>query len=276
MQGKPQISAQGISLLEAEAFSPACSDDQPRVVPQDPVLLAKFPEHRQAFFFLRSILIAKTIPQIELAKVRVEFALAGDERIELAQVVVPSGAQTVRDRLGRSYLGPDQPKRIDKRKLRLFLPFFAEVPELKCLLAFVPEPDRLVADEKLREARRESALDEPRADHKLRRQPDLRQETAEQIYSGLRSGIDLDLLDLGEVAAVPDKNAVHRAARRDRNAVDERVNRVAQKFETGNERDVELGGGQFLAEHARMSEHDFARPSVNERAGVEILNATDP
>jgi hypothetical protein len=69
---------------------------------------------------------------------------------------------------------------------------------------------------------------------------------------------------------------MHRAVRRNRNVIDECVNRVTKKFETGNERNVELRGGQFFAEHARMVEHDFAGPSVNERTGVEILNATNP
>ena len=60
------------------------------------------------------------------------------------------------------------------------------------------------------------------------------------------------------------------------NAIDQDVDRVPKKFETGDERDVQSALRQLLAELARMIEHDLARPSVNERPSVEILNATDP
>ena len=50
--------------------------------------------------------------------------------LQVPQIVVPAGAETVCDRLGRRQLGPDEPDRIHKRKLRSLLPLFAEIPEL--------------------------------------------------------------------------------------------------------------------------------------------------
>ena len=53
------------------------------------------------------------------------------------------------------------------------------------------------------------------------------------------------------------------------------INRVAQKFETGNERDIEFARGQFAAERRGMIEIDRPRPAVNQRPGVEIFDAAD-
>jgi hypothetical protein len=72
------------------------------------------------------------------------------------------------------------------------------------------------------------------------------------------------------------EHAVDRTVRRNRNAVDERVNRIAQKLETGDKRHIKRCGREFFAEGARMIEHDFAGPAVDEGTGVEILNATNP
>ena len=66
-----------------------------------------------------------------------------------------------------------------------------------------------------------------------------------------------------------------RSVGRNRNAVDQGVNRIAEKLEAGNERDVEPAGGEFLAKRAGVIEDDFARPAVDERTRVEIFNATD-
>ena len=105
---------------------------------------------------------------------------------------------------------------------------------------------------------------------------DLGHEASEQIDRGLGRGIDFDLLDLGEFSRVRDKDAVDGAVGRNRNAVDEGVNRVAKKFETRDQRDIERSGGEPLAKGGGMIEDDLARPPVNERTRVEILNATDP
>ncbi len=47
------------------------------------------------------------------------------------------------------------------------------------------------------------------------------------------------------------------------------------KFETRGERDVQRAIGKLLAAFAWMVEKDLARQSVNERASVQILNASD-
>ena len=72
------------------------------------------------------------------------------------------------------------------------------------------------------------------------------------------------------------ENTVDRSVRRNRNAIDQGVNRVPEKLEAGNERDVELARGKFFAERARVIEHNFTGPAMDERPRVEILNATDP
>src|SRR6476620_12666218 len=72
------------------------------------------------------------------------------------------------------------------------------------------------------------------------------------------------------------EDAVDRTVRGNRDAVDERVNRIAQKLETGDKRHIQSSGRKLFAEGARMIKHDFARPAVDERTGVEILNATNP
>ena len=72
-----------------------------------------------------------------------------------------------------------------------------------------------------------------------------------------------------------EEDAIDRPMRSDANAIDQDIDRVPKKFETRDERDLQRALGKLLAELARMIEHDLARQSVNQRASVEILNATD-
>ena len=44
-----------------------------------------------------------------------------------------------------------------------------------------------------------------------------------------------------------DDHAVNRASARDRNAIDDAIDRIAEKFETGNERNIEIGRAQLGA-----------------------------
>src|SRR5436190_4364059 len=169
------------------------SDDQPRVVPQNAVLFTKFPKGREPFLFLRAVLVTQTFLQIELAEVRAEFGFAGDQQIELPQIVVATGAERVGDRFGRLNFRPDEPERVNKRQPGPLLPFLTEIPKLKRALGFITKTNRLIADIKFREARRKRALHEPRAKNKLRREPHLGEQTAQQIDPGLRRRIDLDL-----------------------------------------------------------------------------------
>ena len=66
------------------------------------------------------------------------------------------------------------------------------------------------------------------------------------------------------------------AVRGNRNAVHQGVNRVAKKFEAGNQSYLKQIGGEFFAQDAGMIEDDFPGPSVDERTSVEVFNATDP
>ena len=72
-----------------------------------------------------------------------------------------------------------------------------------------------------------------------------------------------------------EEDAVDRAIGGDRELIDDRVDRVAQKFETGNKRDIEFARGKLPAKRRRMIEMHRATPAVDERPGVEIFDATD-
>jgi hypothetical protein len=73
-----------------------------------------------------------------------------------------------------------------------------------------------------------------------------------------------------------DHHAVNRSVGRDRNIVNNPVDRIAQKFETGNKSYVEFTVRKLFAKCRRMIEFHLARPSSNERTSVEIFNAPDP
>jgi len=70
-------------------------------------------------------------------------------------------------------------------------------------------------------------------------------------------------------------HAVNRAYGRDRNIINNPVDRVAQKFETGNKSNIELTARKPLAKRRWMIEIHLTRPPANERAGVEIFDAAD-
>jgi len=74
---------------------------------------------------------------------------------------------------------------------------------------------------------------------------------------------------------VRDDHAVNRAIGRDRDAIDNRVDWIAQKLEARDERNVELGAGKFPTKRGRVIEIYFALPAVDEWSSVEIFNATD-
>src|SRR6266487_493474 len=73
-----------------------------------------------------------------------------------------------------------------------------------------------------------------------------------------------------------DDHAVNRAGRRNGNIIHDSVNRVAQKFETGHERNIELTARKPSAERRWMIEVHLTSPSSNEGTGVEIFDAPDP
>ena len=72
-----------------------------------------------------------------------------------------------------------------------------------------------------------------------------------------------------------DNDTVNRSVGGNGNVINDPVNRVTQKFEAGDERNIEFAGCKFIAERRRMIEIHLAFPAVDERAGVEIFYATD-
>jgi len=73
-----------------------------------------------------------------------------------------------------------------------------------------------------------------------------------------------------------DDHAVNRAGRRNGNVIHDSVNRVAYKFETGDEGNIELTICKPLAERRWMIEMHLSAPPSNKRTGVEIFDAPDP
>jgi len=70
-------------------------------------------------------------------------------------------------------------------------------------------------------------------------------------------------------------NAVNGPSRRNGNIIDDSIDRVAQKFETGNKSNIELTTCKPLAERRWMIEIHLTSPPANERAGIEIFDAAD-
>ena len=65
------------------------------------------------------------------------------------------------------------------------------------------------------------------------------------------------------------------AVRANGDTVDDSVDGVTQKFETGNQGHIQISSRKLAAKGGRVIKNDFARPTMNEWPGVEIFNATD-
>ena len=72
-----------------------------------------------------------------------------------------------------------------------------------------------------------------------------------------------------------DDDAVNRTDGGNGYVIDNPVNRIAQEFETGNEREIEFTAHELHAKRRGIIEHNVSRPTMNERSGVEIFDATD-
>jgi len=70
-------------------------------------------------------------------------------------------------------------------------------------------------------------------------------------------------------------DAVDRSGGRNRNIIDDPVDRVAKEFETRDERDIEITVRKLCAKGGGMIERNRTWPAVNERTGVEIFDAAD-
>jgi hypothetical protein len=104
----------------------------------------------------------------------------------------------------------------------------------------------------------------------------LREKTAQKRDGSFGCRIELDLVNPREFSTMRNDNTVNLAPGRNRDSVDDSVNRTTQKFETGNEGNVEIAAIEFSTKRCRMIKINGAPPpSVNQGASVEIFNAAD-
>src|SRR4051812_24497602 len=72
-----------------------------------------------------------------------------------------------------------------------------------------------------------------------------------------------------------DEHAVNGAVRSDRGLINDPVNGISQKFETGNQRNIQFATRKLSAKRGWMIKRDLARPAMNQRPRIEISNAAD-
>ena len=72
-----------------------------------------------------------------------------------------------------------------------------------------------------------------------------------------------------------DDHAVNRTFGRNRNSIDNAISGIPEKFETGNQRNIEIAALQLGAQDRRMIKNNFARPTADQRPSIEIANATN-
>jgi hypothetical protein len=109
----------------------------------------------------------------------------------------------------------------------------------------------------------------------MRVQSRLGKKTAQEIGRSLRCGIEFNLIDLGDFAPVCDDDAVNWSVGRNRNVINDSINGVPQKLETGNESDIEVTVRQSFAQSRWVIGLDVIWPAANEGTRVEIFYATD-
>ena len=124
-------------------------------------------------------MIRQTFAIIIFAELRTEFRLRGNDRIQVAQIPISTGAQIVSDWFRFGHFGPNKPERLDERQVHRVLPLLAEVPETKRAGVLIAESNRLIANEKFREPRCNRPLDEPGPLDKFRREPGIGEEAAQ-------------------------------------------------------------------------------------------------
>ena len=89
------------------------------------------------------------------------------------------------------------------------------------------------------------------------------EQAAQQIPRSFRCRIEFDFFKLGNFSGVSHYDAVNGAVGRNGNAVDDPIDRIAQKFETGYERKIKITQRKLPAKRGRMIEPDGARPAAN-------------
>jgi hypothetical protein len=72
-----------------------------------------------------------------------------------------------------------------------------------------------------------------------------------------------------------DEYAVNRTIRRNRNAVDDPIDRIAQKFGARDEGKIDITTRELRTQRRRIIERNLSRPTANQRPSVEIFDAAD-
>ncbi len=72
-----------------------------------------------------------------------------------------------------------------------------------------------------------------------------------------------------------DDDTVNWSVGRNRDVINDSINGVPQKLETGNKRDIEVTVCQSFAQSRRVIGLEVIWPAVNERTRVKIFYATD-
>jgi hypothetical protein len=72
-----------------------------------------------------------------------------------------------------------------------------------------------------------------------------------------------------------DDDAINWSIGRNGNVINDSVNGVPQKLETGNKRDIQVAVCQSFAQSGRVIGLNVIWPAANERTRVEIFYATD-
>jgi hypothetical protein len=70
-------------------------------------------------------------------------------------------------------------------------------------------------------------------------------------------------------------DAINRSVGRNRNIINDPVDRVPQKFKAGDKRNIEFFRGESVAEGRRIIKVQFGLPAVDEWTRIEIFYATN-
>src|SRR5262249_49098695 len=162
-----------------------------------------------------------------------------DQLFEACEVFIAYSAKAVCELLCIGDFRTNQAEGVNKWKTDEFLPFLAEVPELKFTYMLLPEANGLIADEKLRATRQlehrhvacvpsgdvlrclQSSGLQTRSAHRLkvygpnqaRFQASLGEQAAQETQRSLRCGIEFYFLDLGNLVTMCDYDTVNGAVR---------------------------------------------------------------
>lgn len=201
----------------------------------------------QASFLGRAEMKIQTLAKVVGAERGREFLLRGDDLIERTQVCVAPLAQRVGEFLGLRHFPANQPESEDERQTSLPFPFFAEVEVVVGASLLLAEADGLIPDQQtsIRFAFAQNWM-----------QSAFREETAQEIDRGARGRIERNAFDFFQRSSMRKEDAVNRSVRGYSNVIRNQIDRVAQIFERGNERGVELARCQLATNFCRVIEDD--------------------